>query len=128
MQKQEEILSEEDKQIQQEFEALVQDYLATNHRKKVELITKAFNFANAAHKGIRRRSGEPYIMHPLAVARIVVNEIGMGSTSNAIANMDAVSAKYAYSKTPYFVVPIVGALFIDFINIFIIFGFIGFLQ
>lgn len=45
---------------------------------------------------------------------------GMGSTSNAIANMDAVSAKYAYSKTPYFVVPIVGALFIDFINIFII--------
>lgn len=52
---------------------------------------------------------------------------GMGSTSNAIANMDAVSAKYAYSKTPYFVVPIVGALFIDFINIFIIFGFIGFL-
>lgn len=53
---------------------------------------------------------------------------GMGSTSNAIANMDAVSAKYAYSKTPYFVVPIVGALFIDFIIIFIIFGFIGFLQ
>lgn len=53
---------------------------------------------------------------------------GMGSTSNAIANMDAVSVKYAYSKTPYFVVPIVGALFIDFINIFIIFGFIGFLQ
>ena len=53
---------------------------------------------------------------------------GMGSTSNAIANMDAVSAKYAYSKTPYFVVPIVGALFIDFINIFIVFGFIGFLQ
>ena len=53
---------------------------------------------------------------------------GMGSTSNAIANMDAVSAKYAYSKTPYFVVPIVGALFIDFVNIFIIFGFIGFLQ
>ena len=53
---------------------------------------------------------------------------GMGSTSNAIANMDAVSAKYAYSKTPYFVVPIVGALFIDFINIFIILGFIGFLQ
>ena len=81
MQKQEDIRSEEDKQIQQEFEALVQDYLATNHRKKVELITKAFNFANAAHRGIRRRSGEPYIMHPLAVARIVVNEIGMGSTS-----------------------------------------------
>ncbi len=73
-------LLEED-QIQHEFEALLEDYRNTNHRQKVELITKAFNFANAAHKGIKRRSGEPYIMHPLAVARIVVREIGLGSTS-----------------------------------------------
>ena len=53
----------------------------TKHRKKVEIITKAFNFANQAHKGIKRRSGEPYIMHPIAVASIVCNEIGLGSTS-----------------------------------------------
>lgn len=52
-----------------------------NHRKRVEIITKAFNFANQAHKGIKRRSGEPYIMHPIAVAKIVCNEIGLGSTS-----------------------------------------------
>ncbi|MCE1155490.1 MAG: RelA/SpoT family protein [Bacteroidales bacterium] len=71
----------EDELIQQEFDALLNDYLNSPHRKKVELITKAFNFAKAAHKGIRRRSGEPYIMHPLAVARIVSSEIGMGSTS-----------------------------------------------
>lgn len=71
----------EDDLIQQEFEALLEDYRKTNHRQKVELITKAFNFAKAAHKGIKRRSGEPYIMHPLAVARIVVKEIGLGSTS-----------------------------------------------
>jgi GTP pyrophosphokinase len=71
----------EDILVQQEFEALLNDYLASPHRKKVELITKAFNFAKAAHKGFRRRSGEPYIMHPLAVARIVSSEIGMGSTS-----------------------------------------------
>ena len=71
----------EEEQIQKEFEALLNDYKNTNHRQKVELITKAFNFAKAAHKGIKRRSGEPYIMHPLAVARIVVREIGMGSTS-----------------------------------------------
>ncbi len=71
----------EDDQIQQEFEALLEDYRKTNHRQKIELITKAFNFAKAAHKGIKRRSGEPYIMHPLAVARIVVKEIGLGSTS-----------------------------------------------
>lgn len=71
----------EEELIQQEFDALLNDYLNSSHRKKVELITKAFNFAKAAHKGIRRRSGEPYIMHPLAVARIVSSEIGMGSTS-----------------------------------------------
>ena len=71
----------EDDQIRLEFEALLEDYRNTNHRQKIELITKAFNFAKAAHKGIKRRSGEPYIMHPLAVARIVVREIGLGSTS-----------------------------------------------
>jgi len=71
----------EDEQIQQEFDALLEDYRNTNHRQKVEIITKAFNFAKAAHKGIKRRSGEPYIMHPLAVARIVVSEVGLGSTS-----------------------------------------------
>ncbi len=67
--------------IQREFDGLLQDYLNSNHRKKVDLITKAFNFAHAAHKGVKRRSGEPYILHPLAVARIVLNEIGLGSTS-----------------------------------------------
>lgn len=67
--------------IEKEFNDLIQDYLNSNHRKKVEIITKAFNLANEAHKGARRRSGEPYIMHPLAVARIVCTEIGMGSTS-----------------------------------------------
>ena len=55
--------------------------MATKHRKRIEIITKAFNFANQAHKGIKRRSGEPYIMHPLAVAQIVCTEIGLGSTS-----------------------------------------------
>ncbi|MDR0657733.1 MAG: RelA/SpoT family protein [Mediterranea sp.] len=67
--------------IDQTFQELLNDYLVTKHRKRVEIITKAFNFANQAHKGIKRRSGEPYIMHPLAVARIVCNEIGLGSTS-----------------------------------------------
>jgi len=73
-------LSEED-QIQKEFEALLDDFRNTNHRQKIEIITKAFNFANVAHRGIKRRSGEAYIMHPLAVARVVLREIGLGSTS-----------------------------------------------
>ncbi len=67
--------------IQREFEALLDDYAHTPHRQKVELITHAFNFAHKAHYGVRRLSGEPYIMHPLAVARICVREIGLGSTS-----------------------------------------------
>ena len=67
--------------IQDEFNRLIDDYCHSNHRRKIERITKAFNFANQAHKGVRRRSGEPYIMHPLAVARIVCNEMGLGSTS-----------------------------------------------
>ncbi|MDR0938423.1 MAG: RelA/SpoT family protein [Mediterranea sp.] len=71
----------EEEMINQAFHKLLDDYLHTKHRKRVEIITKAFNFANQAHKGIKRRSGEPYIMHPIAVASIVCNEIGLGSTS-----------------------------------------------
>ena len=71
----------EEQMIQREFEALLDDYAHTPHRQKVELITHAFKFAYQAHYGVRRLSGEPYIMHPLAVARICVREIGLGSTS-----------------------------------------------
>ena len=71
----------DEEMIDQSFQELLNDYLATKHRKRVEIITKAFNFANQAHKGVKRQSGEPYIMHPLAVAKIVCNEIGLGSTS-----------------------------------------------
>jgi GTP pyrophosphokinase len=72
---------QEEQMIKAAFQELLNDYLATKHRKRVEIITKAFNFANQAHRGIKRRSGEPYIMHPIAVAKIVCNEIGLGSTS-----------------------------------------------
>ena len=71
----------EDQMIEQAYQNLLNGYLSSNHRKKVEIIDKAFKFARDAHKGIRRRSGEPYIMHPLAVATIVSQEIGLGSTS-----------------------------------------------
>ena len=71
----------DDLAIESEFNGLIDDYLKTNHRRKVEIITKAFLLAKEAHKGARRRSGEPYIMHPIAVARIVCGEIGLGSTS-----------------------------------------------
>ena len=73
-------MSEED-MIDAEFHGLINDYLNSNHRRKIEIITKAYNVAKEAHKGTRRKSGEPYIMHPLAVARIVCKEMGLGSTS-----------------------------------------------
>lgn len=71
----------DNKMVDEAFQLLVNSYLATKHRKKVDIITKAFNFAKHAHKGVRRLSGEPYIMHPLAVAQIACTEIGLGSTS-----------------------------------------------
>ncbi|GHS94192.1 GTP pyrophosphokinase [Bacteroidia bacterium] len=71
----------EDRMIQDAFELLLKSYSQSNHRQKFEIINKAFMFANQAHKGVKRRSGEPYIMHPLAVALIVSEEIGLGSTS-----------------------------------------------
>lgn len=48
---------------------------------RLERIEKAFQFANAAHDGIKRKSGEPYIIHPIAVAKIVAKDIGLGATS-----------------------------------------------
>lgn len=72
---------EEDQLIESEFQDVLDGYLKSNHRKKVEIIERAFRFAKKAHGGIRRRSGEPYILHPIAVAKIASQEIGLGSTS-----------------------------------------------
>ena len=72
---------EEDRIIDAAFQEVLDGYLASNHRKKVEIIKRAFKFAKEAHSGIRRRSGEPYILHPIAVAKIASQEIGLGSTS-----------------------------------------------
>ena len=71
----------DDKLIEGAFKQVLDIYLASRHRRKVDIITKAFNFARQAHKGVRRLSGEPYIMHPIAVARIAAEEMGLGSTS-----------------------------------------------
>lgn len=71
----------DEEMVTQAFQHLLDTYLASRHRKKVEIITKAFNFAKQAHKGVKRLSGEPYIMHPIAVAQIACEEMGLGSTS-----------------------------------------------
>lgn len=74
---------------QQDYEVIARDYanLKESARKRcankeeIDVVQKAFEFANEAHKGVRRRSGEPYILHPIAVAQIVVSSIGLGYKS-----------------------------------------------
>ncbi|MBN2237101.1 MAG: bifunctional (p)ppGpp synthetase/guanosine-3',5'-bis(diphosphate) 3'-pyrophosphohydrolase [Bacteroidales bacterium] len=73
----------EAKQIKSKYRALLKAWRpkeATKDRDR-KLIRKAFKVANEAHQGMRRRSGEPYIFHPLEVALICVNEIGLGTKS-----------------------------------------------
>ena len=71
-----------DKQmIDEAYNRLLESYMNSNHRKKVDIIQKAYHFALRAHEGECRPSGEPYIMHPLSVATIISKEMGLGSTS-----------------------------------------------
>ena len=51
------------------------------NEQELEVVCKAFDFANDAHRNVRRRSGEPYMLHPIAVAQIVVDDIGLGYKS-----------------------------------------------
>lgn len=76
-----EFTQDEQKLIDAAFADLLSAYAHTTHRQHVARIEQAFRFAEKAHYGVRRLSGEPYILHPLAVAKIVVAEIGLGSTS-----------------------------------------------
>ena len=84
--------------IEQEFASLLQ--VATKRCKdadEVETVRKAFEFANQAHKNVRRRSGEPYMLHPIAVARIVVTEIGLGCKSICAALLHDVVEDTSYT-------------------------------
>lgn len=71
----------EQEQIKEAFEDLLKSLRKDTSKESRQKIKEAFEFANEAHKGVRRRSGEPYIMHPLAVAKIATREIGLGTTS-----------------------------------------------
>ncbi|MDD4109681.1 MAG: HD domain-containing protein, partial [Prolixibacteraceae bacterium] len=64
---------------------------------RLERIEKSFRFSNAAHDGIKRKSGEPFIIHPLAVAKIVAKDIGLGATSICAAILHDVVEDTEYS-------------------------------
>ncbi len=88
----------DEEMINAAFQKLLDTYLASNHRRKVDIITKAFHFAKQAHKGVRRLSGEPYILHPIAVAQIACEEIGLGSTSICAALLHDVEEDTDYTN------------------------------
>ena len=67
--------------IQAAFEDLLESLRPGTTEENKNLIRKAFDLANEAHQGVRRKSGEPYILHPIAVAKIAATEIGLGTTS-----------------------------------------------
>jgi len=80
-------IEKENKAIAQEYKELLRISYQTLSTEDKKLIRKAFDFAVDAHQDQRRKSGEAYIFHPIAVAKIVAGEIGLGATAIAAALM-----------------------------------------
>ncbi|TCN67698.1 RelA/SpoT family protein [Acetobacteroides hydrogenigenes] len=74
-------MEEEQNMVNEHFEEMLSSCIRDIDENGVSMIRRAFEFANEAHMGVRRKSGEPYILHPIAVARIVAHEIGLGAKS-----------------------------------------------
>ena len=72
---------EEQLEMDKQYDVLLEAWTSEKKEADIELVKKAYEFAALAHKDARRKSGEPYIFHPIAVAIIVAKEIGMGATS-----------------------------------------------
>ncbi len=89
---------EEVSKINERFEELKQKAVKSRSKESIELINQAFDFAYKAHYPVRRKSGEPYIFHPIAVAEIVASEIMLGTTSIITALLHDVVEDTDYSK------------------------------
>lgn len=72
---------DEQEMIETAFDDLIKSLRKGTTEESMKMIRRAFEFAREAHQGVRRKSGEPYILHPLAVAKIAVREIGLGTKS-----------------------------------------------
>lgn len=84
--------------IEKSYESLKEVALERcRNEKEFETVRKAFDFANNAHKNVRRRSGEPYIIHPVEVAKIVITEIGLGYKSICAALLHDVVEDTSYT-------------------------------
>lgn len=91
-------LEQENKEILARYKDLISNTYRTLDEENNKLIRKAFDIALDAHKDQRRKTGEPYIYHPIEVAKIVANEIGLGATSIACALLHDVieDSEYTY--------------------------------
>lgn len=77
----------ENKMILNAYRGVLRSIKSRRSKEETKIIRKAFNLAVNAHRNTRRKSGEPYIFHPLAVARICGDEIGLGTISIVCALM-----------------------------------------
>ena len=91
-------LQEEKKEIASRYKDMLKDTYQTLSNEDKLLIRKAFDVSADAHKDQRRKTGEPYIYHPIAVAKIVANEIGLGAPSIAAALLHDARAEPAAIK------------------------------
>jgi len=89
---------EEEQYIRQQFEILKSVCTRCQDEQSIKLVQKAFEFSHEAHKGIRRKSGEPYILHPMAVAKICAEEIGLGAKGISAALLHDVVEDSEYSR------------------------------
>jgi len=91
-------LEKENKEILARYKDLITNTYRTLNEEQNKLIRKAFDIALDAHKDQRRKTGEPYIYHPIEVAKIVANEVGLGATSIACALLHDVieDSEYTY--------------------------------
>lgn len=91
-------LEKEQEEILNRYNDLIENTYRQLNEEQKDFIKKAFDVALDAHKDQRRKSGEPYIFHPIAVAKIVANEIGLGATSIACALLHDVieDSEYTY--------------------------------
>lgn len=91
-------LEKENKEILARYKDLINNTYRTLDEEQNKLIRKAFDIALDAHKDQRRKTGEPYIYHPIEVAKIVANEVGLGATSIACALLHDVieDSEYTY--------------------------------
>ncbi|MEN8856794.1 MAG: RelA/SpoT family protein [Flavobacteriaceae bacterium] len=90
-------IEEENKEIAKRYKDLLKGTYQTLSRADKLKIRKAFNLSVEAHSQQRRKTGEPYIFHPIAVAKIVANEIGLGATSIAAALLHDVVEDTSYT-------------------------------